>query len=125
MLLDSDILIDVQRGHPPARAWFLALTDLPRVPAVVVMELLQDARSAAEIAHVLALVNPLPRAFLTPYDQSEALRLFETLHLSCGIGLIDVLIAVLALGLGEPLATFNTRRYQHVPGLITVQPYPR
>lgn len=40
-LVDTDVLIDVQRAHPPALAWFAALTDLPAVPGLVIMELVQ------------------------------------------------------------------------------------
>lgn len=42
-LVDTDILIDVQRGHPPALAWFRGLTTLPGIPGFVAMELIQDA----------------------------------------------------------------------------------
>ena len=31
-IVDTDVLIDIQRGHPPALAWFAGLTDLPAVP---------------------------------------------------------------------------------------------
>lgn len=31
-LLDTDILIDVQRGHKPAVAWFAELESIPSVP---------------------------------------------------------------------------------------------
>ena len=48
-LLDTDILIDVDRGHPPALAWFTQLTELPIVPGYVVMELIQDARYFEEV----------------------------------------------------------------------------
>ena len=44
-LLDTDVLIDVQRGHPPALAWFAGLPDVPSVPGIVVMEPIQDARN--------------------------------------------------------------------------------
>jgi hypothetical protein len=37
-LVDTDVLIDVQRGHPPAVAWFSALTVLPAVAGIVVMD---------------------------------------------------------------------------------------
>lgn len=37
-LLDTDILIDVLRGHPPAVDWFGDLSELPSVPGFVVME---------------------------------------------------------------------------------------
>ncbi|MCU0825131.1 MAG: response regulator, partial [Leptospira sp.] len=33
------VLIDIQRGHAPAIAWFASLQDLPSVPGFVVMEL--------------------------------------------------------------------------------------
>jgi predicted nucleic acid-binding protein len=58
-LLDTDVLIDVQRGHPPALAWFASRTELPAVPGFVVMELVQDARNAGEVRRALRLVAPL------------------------------------------------------------------
>jgi predicted nucleic acid-binding protein len=42
-LLDTDILIDIQRGHVSALEWFRSLQQLPAVPGFVVMELIQDA----------------------------------------------------------------------------------
>ena len=35
-LLDTDILIDIQRGHPPALTWFTSLPELPSIPGFVV-----------------------------------------------------------------------------------------
>ncbi len=40
LLLDTDILIDIQRGHAPALAWFSSLTEIPNVPGLVVLRLL-------------------------------------------------------------------------------------
>ena len=51
-LLDTDILLDVQRKHAPALAWFAGLTTLPSVPGFVVMELIQDAQNAAQVREV-------------------------------------------------------------------------
>jgi predicted nucleic acid-binding protein len=45
LLLDADILVDIQRGHPPAVAWFDALTVAPHVPGLVIMELIQHAQN--------------------------------------------------------------------------------
>ena len=61
-LVDTDILIDVQRGHPPALAWFAGQAELPAVPGFVVMELLQDARNAH---HSIRLSFKTNRAFTT------------------------------------------------------------
>ena len=32
LVLDTDVLIDVQRAHAAAVAWFASVTDLPSVP---------------------------------------------------------------------------------------------
>jgi predicted nucleic acid-binding protein len=52
LILDTDVLIDVQRGHPPALAWFSGLADVPAVPGLVVMELIQDVRNSKEVQRV-------------------------------------------------------------------------
>ena len=52
-LLDTDVLIDLQRGHAPAVAWFASLTELPAVPGFVVMELIQDARNIRTIPNLV------------------------------------------------------------------------
>ena len=41
-LLDTDVLIDIQREYASALTWFATLPELPAVPGFVVMELVQD-----------------------------------------------------------------------------------
>ena len=123
--LDTDILIDVQRGHPPAIAWFAGLTELPCVPGFVVMELVQDARNNREVEQALNLVAPLPVVWPTASDCTRALSDFSTYHLSHGLGLIDSLVAACAVGLSATLFTFNDKHYRSVPGLVTTPPYAR
>ena len=124
-LVDTDVLIDVQRGHPPALAWFAGLTDLPAVPGYVVMELVQDARNGREVRRALKLVAPLPVIWPTELDCARALSVFTVYHLSHGLGLLDALIAACAVGLSGTLYTFNDKHYRMVPGLTTAQPYTR
>jgi predicted nucleic acid-binding protein len=124
-LLDTDVLIDVQRGHPPALSWFGGLTDIPAVPGFVVMELVQDARNAAEVRQALKLVAPLRIVWSTEADCSRALSDFTAYHLSHGLGLLDALIAACAVGLSATLCTFNDKHYRVVPGLVTTRPYTR
>ncbi len=125
LLLDTDILIDVQRGHAPAVAWFSGLTDVPSVPGFVVMELIQDAQNARQLRAVRRLVAPLPVVWPTETDCQRALSDFATYHLSHGLGLLDALIAACAVGRAATLCTFNVRHYRVVPGLTTAQPYTR
>ncbi len=55
-LVDADVLIDFQRRHPPAVAWFASLTNLPAAPGFAVMELIQNARNRHEVQQALRLV---------------------------------------------------------------------
>lgn len=124
-LLDTDVLIDVQRGHPPALAWFAGLAEPPSVPGFVVMELVQDAHNAQQVRQALRLVSPLPVVWPTEADCARALSDFAALHLSHGLGLLDALVAATALGRGATLCTFNVKHYRAVPGLTFAQPYKR
>jgi predicted nucleic acid-binding protein len=124
-LLDTDVLIDIQRGHAPAVNWFNSLTTLPALPGFVVMELIQDAPNAVQVRRVLKLVAPLTVVWPTPTDCSRALADFTTYHLSHNLGLIDSLIAACAVGLSATLCTFNAKHYRVVPGLNIERPYTR
>src|SRR3954447_20259685 len=124
-LVDTDVLIDVQRGHPPALAWFTALTELPAVPGLVVMELIQDARNFRQVRQALQLVAPLQVIWPTEADCARALSDFTSYHLSNGLGLLDALVAACTIGLSATLYTFNDKHYKIVPGLIIAKPYVR
>jgi len=97
----------------------------PLVPGFVVMELVQDARSAREVRRALKLVAPLRIVWPTEADCTRALSDFTAYHLSHGLGLLDALIAGCAVGLSATLNTFNDKHYKPVPGLVTARPYTR
>lgn len=124
-LLDTDVLVDIQRGHTPAIAWFASLTTLPSVPGFVVMELVQDAQNAQQVRQALKLVAPLPVVWPAEADCSRALADFTAYNLSHGLGLLDALIAACATGLSGTLCTFNVKHYRVVPGLVLDEPYAR
>jgi predicted nucleic acid-binding protein len=124
-LLDTDVLIDVQRGHVPALTWFATLGELPSVPGVVVMELVQDAKNMQQMRQALRLVAPLPIVWPTETDCQRALSDFTVYHLSHGTGILDSLIAACAIGLSATLCTFNVKHYRMISGLVTAQPYTR
>ena len=124
-LLDTDILIDIQRGYKPAIAWFSSLTDVPSVPGFVVMELVQDSQNTQLVRKALQLVAPLPVVWATEADCARALSNFTTYHLSDSLGLLDALIAACAVGRGLTLCTFNVKHYRVVPNLMMAQPYTR
>lgn len=125
LLLDTDVLIDIQKGRPQALAWFGSLAELPSVPGFVAMELIQGAQNSQQIRQALKLVAPLPVVWPTEADCARALSDFSAFHLSHGLGLLDSLIAACALGRSGTLCTFNAKHYRVVSGLLTEEPYPK
>lgn len=124
MLLDTDVMVDLLRGHPPAIAWLKRLGTVPLgLPGLVAMELLQGCRNLAEQQRVEREFQRFTLDWPTAADCSRALHDFVAFRLSHNLGLLDSLIAHTALGLGETLATFNTKHYGVIAKLQTVQPY--
>lgn len=125
ILLDTDILIDVQRGIAPAVEWFSQLDELPAVPGFVVMELIQGANNAAQVRQVLKLVAPFTVVWPSEAECSQALSNFAIYHLSHSLGLLDALIAACAVGRSATLYSMNVKHYRAVPDLQVESPYQR
>ena len=89
------------------------------------MELIQGAQDARQVREALRLTAPLPVVWTTTADCQRALADFTAFHLSHGLGLLDALIAAIAVGLSAELCTFNDKHDRIVPSLVTVQPYIR
>jgi len=124
ILLDTDVAVDVLRGHPPAVAWLQGLgTATLGLPGLVVMELLQGCQNKAEQLRVEQFCQTTPLYWPTAADCQRALQDYAAYHLSHNLGLLDALIGHTALGLNEPLATFNVKHYGVLTGLQTLQPY--
>ncbi|MEM8611630.1 MAG: PIN domain-containing protein [Cyanobacteria bacterium P01_H01_bin.105] len=124
-LVDTDVIIDIQRGYEPSLAWFASLSELPSIPGFAVMELIQDAQNKQQVRQVLQLIAPLPIIWPTETDCARALSDFTAYHLSNKVGLIDALIAACAIGSNATLCTFNVKHYRVIPGLSMEQPYNR
>lgn len=124
-VLDTDVLIDVQRGYRPALDWFVDLTDPVSIPGFVVMELIQNARNKLEVQQALKLTEPFDIVWPSEQDCNRALENFQQFHLSHGLGLLDALIAVCAIGQNAILCTFNTKHYRFIPNLQLLGPYEK
>ena len=120
-LLDTDIRIDVQRGHPPAVTWFDALTQRPGVPGLVLTELIQNAQNAGQVRLAESLVYGLPLFWPSTMDCQRALADYRRLHLSHNLGLIDPLVGATTIGLSAILCV-NVKQHRSVVGLVIKQP---
>lgn len=124
ILLDTDVAVDILRKYSPALAWLQGLGSAPLgFPGLVVMELIQGCRNKGEQQQVEQFCQPYSVSWPTEADCQRALQDFAAFHLSHNLGLLDSLIAHTAVGLNEPLATFNVKHYGAIASLITIQPY--
>ena len=124
-LLDTDILIDVQRGHAAALAWYAGLGAAPAIPGLVALELINDAQNKRQVLAARNLVRSMIVVWPTEADCRRAFIDFAAFHLSHSLGLVDSLIAATAVGLSARLCTFNVKHFRVVPGLVLHQPYSR
>ena len=124
MLLDSDVMVDILRGHPPAVSWLTSLGSTPiGLPGLVAMELIQGCRNLAEQQRLEKQLQRFTLHWPAQADCQRAYRDFAAYRLGHSLGLLDALIGQTAVGLAETLATFNVKHYGVMPGLSTLQPY--
>lgn len=124
ILLDTDVAVDILRQYPPALAWLQGLGSAPLgFPGLVIMELIQGCRNKAEQQQVEQFCQRYTVYWPSEADCQRALQDFTASHLSHSLGLLDALIAHTAVGLNEPLATFNVKHYGTIAALKMIQPY--
>jgi predicted nucleic acid-binding protein len=126
ILVDTDIMVDIMRRHPPAVAWLDSLgAEVVGIPGLVAMELLQGCRNREEQQQLEGFLRSYQRYWPSQPDCARAFDDFAAYHLSHSFGILDALIAETALGLGVQLASFNTKHYGVLTTLQTIQPYAR
>lgn len=118
MLIDSDVLVWLTRGHLGAAQRLQAVNPW-RISVVTYIELAQGCRDKAELARLkkgleLHHTEVLP---LTPAISEHAAKLVDALALSHGLRLADALIAATAVAHGLILLSANAKHFGAVEGL--------
>lgn len=118
MLIDTDVLVWMTRGHAGAAARLQALTPW-RISAVTYMELAQGCRDKQELARVkkglaMSQTEILP---INVAISDRAMQLVDDYALSHGMQLGDALIAATALEHGTTVLTSNAKHFAAVEGL--------
>ncbi len=123
--LDSDVLIEVQRGNEDALQQLVFAERLgPLAISVVVrMELTIGSRNKEMLARTHKLLRRFQVLPLNEEISVTADALVTQFHLSNGMRLADALIAATALAHDAPLLTRNQRDFRFIPGLKLL-PYP-
>jgi predicted nucleic acid-binding protein len=126
ILLDTDVMVDVLRGHEPALTWLQTATEQEfGLPGLVMMELLQGCQNLRQQKDLQKRLKGFDLYWASAQDSERALADFSTYYLSHQLGIFDALIGETAIGLGAELATFNIKHYSVLGGLKIIQPYQR
>jgi predicted nucleic acid-binding protein len=118
MLIDSDVLVWLTRGHEGAAKRLHAL-DAWCISTATYIELAQGCRDKADLARLkkgLAARNTeiLP---MTPAISKRAADLIDQLALSHGMRLADALIAATAIEFQATLITANVKHFSPIKDL--------
>ena len=118
MLIDSDVLVWLTRGHPGAAAR-LVREPVWHISAVTYIELAQGCRNQAELERLKQGLSARDTQIM-PVNEAiseRAMRLIDLHALGDGLQLGDALIAATALEHGLPLLTANIKHFKSIDGL--------
>jgi predicted nucleic acid-binding protein len=118
MLIESDVLVWLTRGHVGAAQRLHALTAW-RISAVTYTELAQGCRDKADLARLKkgSAARGTEIVPITPAISQRAAELIDTLALSHGMRLADALIGATAIENQATLITANVKHFSAVEGL--------
>jgi len=118
MLIDSDVLVWLTRGHVGAARRLHALNPW-RISSVSYIELAQGCRDKSGLARLKKGLAARHTEIvpITPAISARAVELIDTLALSHGMRLADALIGATAVELQAKLITANVKHFGNVPGL--------
>ncbi len=122
-LLDTNIIVDILRAHPPALAWYGQLTLQLGVTPIAMMEVIGGAGNKADLNRALQVLGPFQRVDLTSDDFTWAINEYTKYHLSHSVDMEDCLIASLNHRLQLPLYTGNLKHFTPLLGTLAQRPY--
>lgn len=89
------------------------------------MELIFGSQNGTEQQQTEKWLARCRVAWLDATGSEEAITAFRKYHLGNAIGVLDMLIAQVAISLQVPLHTFNQKHFNTITELHTVRPYAR
>jgi predicted nucleic acid-binding protein len=118
VLIDSDVLVWLPRGHPGAAARLRALPAW-RISAVTYIELAQGCRDAVELKRLKKGLAQRDTQIIpiTETISEQAMHLIDQYAPGTGLQLGDALIGATALNLGLTLITANVKHFGPIHGL--------
>ena len=125
LLVDTNVLIDYLRGHPPA-VQFLSdreHTDRFLCSVVTAFELFDGCRNATERRRIERLLMSFTLVPIEADDSLVALEWFRRWHLTHGVGALDCLIGAAVRRLRVPFFSRDQDHFSLFPDLDLRKPF--
>lgn len=120
--VDTTVIVDMLRGHPPAHSWLANQTALGITP-VVWLETVEGAQNKVAQRNAVVLLAQFEMVRLIPDDLDWAMRQLLQFKLSHNSGMMDCLIASVNHRLQLPLYTHNMKHLAPLIGSLAQKPY--
>lgn len=124
-MLDTDVLILLEKNNPEARAWYASLPVPPYAAGFAALELLAGCENSTDRRRIERILEDFVLLWPNEATLEQTVKDYGALRLAHGIGVLDMVIAATAIQHGQELVTFNLKHYRSIPGLVTIQPYTR
>lgn len=121
-ILDSAVLVDILRSHPPAVTWLLKQDHLGITP-ISWLEIVAGATDSTAQKRAVQLLRRFERIDLVSQDFDWAIDRALQFRLSHNVDIMDCLIASTASRLRMPLFTRNSKHFVPLLGPLAQVPY--
>lgn len=123
IVIETSVLVDYSRGHPPALQWIQGLSGDISITFVTAAELLAGCRTRREQRVIEQELRNYEILWGSADSAVTALDWFKQYRLSHGVGFLDCLIGAIAFERGATLYTLNMNHFSPLPGLTARRPY--
>jgi len=123
-ILDTNIIVDLLRGFPPALAWQQSqVGNMWSITSIVWMEVVEGAQNKRDQTAAIRLLNQFQLIPTIQRDMDWAMQQLKTYHLSHNVDMLDCLIAAPVHRLQMTLHTRNLKHFVPLLNTLAVQPY--
>jgi tRNA(fMet)-specific endonuclease VapC len=121
-LVDTSVVIDLLRGHEPAKEWYAQQSDLGTC-RIIWFEIAEGAENSQALRSALKFLQALHVVELTAPDLIWAWEKMAMLALSHGMDTFDCMIASVNQRLQIPLYTRNLKHFTPLIHDLAQRPY--
>lgn len=123
-IVETTVLVDLLRNHPPAIAWYSAQTQAALgITPIIWMEVIGGGQTKAKRLQAAKMLRQFGMVYLTQVDFDWAMQAQMRYELSHGVGMMDCLIASVSHQLQLPLFAHNLKHFQPLLGNLAQAPY--